>query len=357
MTAMGGSVADIEQSIGDKPMETNFDIDNLPVTTSLLPIDQQNDTLYTLFGQPDGVLCRTIIDGLSSYDKSSIASGLLTSTGTFSSSSSSTNQLEIQQQQQQQQPSLKYCAETLSNCLLLLKSASSNNPQYIDRIMGPFMKVLQKLYRDHLNSSSYGGILTQATNSASDNQLGGSTSVDSTTWTDLLIQSLELVKNRVGVMSVEMRKMFIQSILTSLIDKSNDVKLIRYIVQMVSDWIKYKNGPLINQIPSMKERLALLQRLAITVEKRYADNMEIQQIFLHTIAHVYTDEMYCTNQEFKIKLENAFLAGLKCSNTQIRQQFFDLFNSNLNTTDLFDRLCFIIVSQNWEPFGLNNAFK
>ena len=79
-------------------------------------------------------------------------------------------------------------------------------------------------------------------------------------------------------MSVEMRKMFIQSILTSLIDKSNDVKLIRYIVQMVSDWIKYKNGPLINQIPSMKERLALLQRLATTIEKRYADNIEIQQI-------------------------------------------------------------------------------
>ena len=158
-------------------------------------------------------------------------------------------------------------------------------------------------------------------------------------------------------MSVEMRKMFIQSILTSLIDKSNDVKLIRYIVQMVSDWIKYKNGPLINQIPSMKERLALLQRLATTIEKRYADNIEIQQIFLQTIAHVYKDEMYCTNQEFKIKLENAFLAGLKCSNTQIRQQFFDLFNSNLNTTDLFERLCFIIVSQNWEPFGAHYWIK
>ena len=158
MTAMA---ADIDQS-DDRPMETNFDIDSLTTGTThtLLPIDQQNDTLYTLFGQPDGVLCRTIIDGLSSYDKSSIASGLLTSSGTFSATTTSTttattsigtNQLEAQQQQQ---PSLKYCAETLSNCLLLLKSASSNNPQYIDRIMGPFMKVLQKLYRDHLNSSS-----------------------------------------------------------------------------------------------------------------------------------------------------------------------------------------------------------
>jgi len=84
----------------------------------------------------------------------------LTSSGTFTATTTSTttattsigtNQLEARQQQQ---PSLKYCAETLSNCLLLLKSASSNNPQYIDRIMGPFMKVLQKLYRDHLNSSS-----------------------------------------------------------------------------------------------------------------------------------------------------------------------------------------------------------
>jgi hypothetical protein len=163
------------------------------------------------------------------------ASGLLTSTGTFSPSTTQLDPSPAQQTQPaQQQPSLKYCAETLSNCLLLLKAASSNNPQYIDRIMGPFMKVLQKLYRDHLNSAyPYGTILN---NSNNNNTTPASTtdgpSIDSNTWTDLLIQSLELVKNRVGVMSVEMRKMFIQSILTSLIDKSNDVKLIRYIVQM-----------------------------------------------------------------------------------------------------------------------------
>ena len=354
------STAAAENESGDKPMEVSEDT-IIPPCTPPASVDQQSDTLYTLFGQPDGVLCRTIIDGLSSYDKSSIASGLLTSTGTYSSSTTLLDAQQQQlQQQQQQQPSLKYCAETLSNCLLLLKAASSNNPQYIDRIMGPFMKVLQKLYRDHLNSSyPYGGVLnsTQATSTSQAADSQSSTSIDSNTWTDLLIQSLELVKNRVGVMSVEMRKMFIQSILTALIDKSNDVKLIRFIVQMVSDWIKYKNGPLLNQIPSMKERLALLQRLVITIEKRYADNLDIQSIFLQTIAFVYKDEVYNTNQEFKIKLENAFLAGLKCTNTQIRQQFFDLFNLNLNTTDLFDRLCFIIVSQNWEPFGIHYWIK
>ncbi len=36
----------------------------------------------------------------------------------------------------------------------MLKAASSNNPQYIDRIMGPFVKILQKLYRDHLNATA-----------------------------------------------------------------------------------------------------------------------------------------------------------------------------------------------------------
>ncbi len=326
---------------------------------------QQSEALYTLFGQPDGILCRTIIEGLASYDKSSIASGLLNNTSATlasppsvpASAASASAATNVQQhdgqpvlQSQHVQPSLTHCAETLSNCLLLLKSASINNAQYIDRIMSPFMKILQKLYRDHLST---------CTTYSNANQSGDLTNTQAitNTWTDLLIQSLELVKNRVGVMSVEMRKMFIQSILTTLIDKSTDLKLVRYIVQIVSEWIKYKQGPLLNQIPSMKERLALLQRLAQTLEKRYADNNELQQLFLQTIAYVYKDEVYNVNNEFKIKLENAFLSGLKCANSKIRQEFFEIFNQNLNNADLYERLCYIIVSQNWEAFGTHYWIK
>lgn len=49
--------------------------------------------------------------------------------------------------------------------------------------------------------------------------------------------------------------------------------------------------------------------------------------------------------------------GLKSTNPQIRQMFFEIFNTNFNSTDLYERLCFIIVTQNWEAFGTHYWIK
>jgi transformation/transcription domain-associated protein len=254
----------------------------------------------------------------------------------------------------------------LTNCLHLLKSASTSNPQFIDRIMGPFMRIVQKLYRDHLNATS---VLMNSTNAYNmpipisstsvegSNLMIGPNSTSVVVYSELLIQSLELVKYRIGVMSVEMRKMYINLILVNLIEKSVDLRLIRYLNKIISEWIKYKNGPLLNQIPSLKEKLILLQRLAVVMEKRFAEHADLQQSFLETIAYVYKDEVYSSNQEFKVKLEQAFVGGLKCTNPLIRQSFFEIFNTNFNCSDLYERLCYIVVTQNWESFGAQYWIK
>ena len=57
---------------------------------------------------------------------------------------------------------------------------------------------------------------------------------------ELLILSLDLVKNRVGVMSPDMRKGFIGNILVALIDKTIDPKVMKAITKMVEDWVKTK---------------------------------------------------------------------------------------------------------------------
>ena len=57
---------------------------------------------------------------------------------------------------------------------------------------------------------------------------------------ELLILSLDLVKNRVGVMSLEMRKSFIGQILVGLIEKTSDPKVMKAITKMVEDWVKNK---------------------------------------------------------------------------------------------------------------------
>ena len=57
---------------------------------------------------------------------------------------------------------------------------------------------------------------------------------------ELLILSLDLVKNRVGVLSPDMRKGFIGVILVQLIEKTTDAKVMKAITKMVEDWVKIK---------------------------------------------------------------------------------------------------------------------
>lgn len=37
--------------------------------------------------------------------------------------------------------------------------------------------------------------------------------------------------------------------------------------------------------------------------------------------------------------------------------FFEIFNININSSDLYERLCFIVVTQNWEAFGTHYWIK
>lgn len=112
-----------------------------------------------------------------------------------------------------------------------------------------------------------------------------------------------------------------------------------------------------NQIPSMKEKLELLQRLTECMEKRFGEHVDVNRQILETIAYVYTNETYASNAEFKLKLEQAFLLGLKSNTAPLRQTFFRLFNRNFNSNDLYERLCYIIVTQNWELFGAHYWIK
>lgn len=310
-----------------------FNIPNEVFNTITNDAETSTEPIYSLFGQPDGILCRMILESLSYYEKMSL----------INPSESSNN--------------INLAIDILNNCLVLIKAASINNHQYIDRLMGPILKIIQKLYRDHLNSIGSVGQLVSSHEGTNviqvQNSLQTQNSLQVYSFSELIIQVIDLVKNRVGVMSSEMRKMFVNQILVNLIEKSIDLRLIKYLVKLINDWIKmnHVNNVLPNQIPTMKEKLVLLQKLTVCMEKKYSDQTEIQTLFLDTISYVYQNDAYLAQQEFKCKLEQAFLLGMKSSNVKMRQKFYDLFNKNFQSNDLYDRLCFIIVTQNWELFG------
>ena len=166
---------------------------------------------------------------------------------------------------------------------------------------------------------------------------------------ELLILSLDLVKNRVAVMGQDIRKAFIGSILVGLIEKSSDVKVMKAITKMLEDWMKNKDVKMMNQGPNLKEKSILLVKMMQYVEKRFPDDSELNGQFLELINYVYRDENL-KNTELTSKLEPAFLSGLRCPQPHIRAKFFEVFDTSMRKR-LYDRLLYIVCSQNWESMG------
>lgn len=172
---------------------------------------------------------------------------------------------------------------SLFGTLMLLKAACVSNTCYIDRLISLFMRVLQRMTREHLTPGPGGGAAAAAAAAANAGGSGESSPVAS----ELLIISLDLVKGRVGVMGVEMRKSFIGSILVGLIEKTPDVKVLRAIIKMMEDWMKSKNPLALNQGPSLREKSILLVKLMQYVEKRFPDDAELNAHFLEIVNFIY----------------------------------------------------------------------
>ncbi|XP_028982080.1 transformation/transcription domain-associated protein [Diachasma alloeum] len=257
-----------------------------PTSSTVASKHEELDTLYTTVG-------KFVFDGLAAYEKNPSAA-----------------------------PS------TLFGTLMMLKAACTNNQSYIDRLITPFMRVLQKMAKDHLHSTQ-----------TESNPVGS----------ELLILSLDLVKSRVGVMGVDMRKSFIGAILVGLIEKTQDIKVMKAITKMLEEWMKNKNTIAMNQAPSLREKSILLVKMMQYVEKRFPDDLELNGQFLELVNFVYRDETL-KSSELTSKLEPAFLSGLRCIQPHIRAKFFEVFDGSMRRR-LHDRLLYIVCSQSWDAMG------
>ena len=172
---------------------------------------------------------------------------------------------------------------------------------------------------------------------------------------EVLILIMEILKTRVGVMVVDMRKTFIGSILVGLIEKTPDVKVMKAIIKIVGEWVRTKPSLNVNQAPSLREKSILLVKLMQYVEKRFPDDSEIMAQFLTLVNYIYKDENL-RNSELVSKLETAFLAGLRCTQPQIRNSFFEVFHDSIPKR-LHSRLLYIVCSQNWDNIGQHYWIK
>jgi len=212
--------------------------------------------------------------------------------------------------------------------VMLLKAACANSPTYLDKFLIHFMKAIQKMQKDHVTGQS-GEVASGLT--------------------ELLIESLELAKSRMSAMHGEMRKVYL-TILTALIEKSPEAKLLKAMTGMVNDWMKSKVTPQNqNNLPSIREKSLLLYRMMLNFEKRFADDQELHQKFLDIVNYVYRDKTLA-GSELTARLEPAFLAGLRSVNPTTRMKFMEIFDKSMKKR-IYDRLLYIISNQNWEHMG------
>ncbi|XP_030041101.2 transcription-associated protein 1 isoform X2 [Manduca sexta] len=217
-------------------------------------------------------------------------------------------------------------AGALLGPLMMLKACCSSSAAYVDRLLMPLMRVLQRMARDHVATNPDAAIA------------------------DLLILALDLLKARVSVMPGDTKKTFIGTVLVGLIEKTSDPKVMKAIIRMVEEWVTYKGSPAsAGAPPTLREKSILLVKLMQYVEKRFSDDLELNAQFLELINYVYRDEHLKTT-ELSMKLEPAFLAGLRCPQPHIRAKFFEVYDQSVRRK-IFDRLLYIICSQNWEHIG------
>ena len=211
--------------------------------------------------------------------------------------------------------------------LMILKAVTNNDPCYIDRFWPTVLKVIQKLHKEHVNTPS---------------------TPSDTTVSELLQLCLEMMRSRVSMMQQDTRKLFF-NILTSLIEKSTDTKLLRSLTKIVEEWVTLKHEATGFSGPSLREKSLLLTRMMTCYEKRFPEDQELITAFLDIVLFVYKNEsLNCT--ELTSKLEPAFQSGLRSNQVSVRAKFFEVFNASI-PKNLFERLMYIVCSQNWEHCG------
>ncbi|GAA5832957.1 hypothetical protein JCM3766R1_000374 [Sporobolomyces carnicolor] len=208
----------------------------------------------------------------------------------------------------------------LASIMLILQSWGKVEPEQIDAFIPSLIRVFSRLAKDHAASPT-----PVASN---DPQLR------------LLVSSVEILRQRVSFLNMD-RRWFLSGIVT-LVEKSSNVDVCRFLLQMTRKWVFEHD----EAYPTPKEKAGILNKM-MSFETRNSE--ALQKEYLNLILDIYTDASLARS-ELTFRLESAFLMGCKIRDPVIRSKFLAVFDKSL-PTGLFSRLHYIVGIQNWETLS------
>jgi transformation/transcription domain-associated protein len=218
-------------------------------------------------------------------------------------------------------------AGTLRGPLFVLQCWIKTRPDKIETVFAaPLVKILNKLCKEHINLAPL--LSHQSFPPAAEAAI------------DTIISILDLC--RVRVQDLKDQRRWLLSALVQLIEKSPSIRLCRFLLSMMRDWVMDPQ----EAVPTHKEKAGLLLKMQ-AFEKR--DDQKLLSDFLRLIYDVY-QEPSLRRTDLTFRLEPAFLLGTRTSDPELRSRFIDLFDSNLPSS-LSGRLQYVLASQSWESLS------
>ncbi|KAI9190433.1 transcription-associated protein 1 [Blastocladiella emersonii ATCC 22665] len=200
----------------------------------------------------------------------------------------------------------------------LLHTLAQRDAAAVDSFLGPLVKCLH--------------LVTQANLAKKDSPLADNTS-------ECLCQCIGLLNGKMHLLAVDQRRSMLSS-LVLLIESSPDIAVCRYILGVCRDWVATDAV-----YPSLKEKSGILVKMMAFERKDKDGGTDLMDEYLRLVAAILAQK-----GDLSLRLEQAFLLGLRAESPSTRKLFLDILNASLSG-DVVTRLEYIFGMQNWEPLA------
>ncbi|UMM18202.1 hypothetical protein L5515_014374 [Caenorhabditis briggsae] len=211
----------------------------------------------------------------------------------------------------------------------LLRAMCGHEAGFLDNFMPTFLKVMDRVAREHLQFNSRQQPSVQKNLS------------------ELTCVCMELVRQRIDHIGLELKRTTITDVMTELIFKSTSERVIQVCAKLIGAMLSPTDMEF-----SLHTCLQQLVRIQSVIISKFKNCKEVITEFLVVVIKVFENAEY-RNSEYGARLWEAFFWGLKSTDPTTRDSFsavWEMTWPQMSTADICHRMKYIMKHQDWSKF-------